>query len=212
MSRNITYFLSCSAFNILRSAGYEAQQPHPDPQLIRSLYINGLVYLLEALPPDLTGNEIETIQKHLPEQMYAKPDTPGNQKPGNPFITRNHASQQPSYIHRLLSAVIICGFLLAQFLLPYAKAILQYIYQYERSHRITERLVAATLEVADDLANNGTNSGTTAVSYRQGKMAAAASGVTSWLIEGIAGGICEGVGEGMAIIGLQPQTLRRRSK
>jgi hypothetical protein len=193
------------AFNILRSAGCEAQRPHPDSHLIRSLYINGLSYLLEALPSDLTNGEIKTIENHLPKRLHSSISSRYGQRPVGPSVMRN-TSTQPSYLHRFLSSVIIYGFLFAQLLLPYVKALLQSIYQYERSHRITERLVAATLEVADDLTKSGATSATTAVRSNQGKIATVISSVTYWWIEGFAGGIYEGIGEGMIIIsGQSPQ-------
>jgi hypothetical protein len=57
------------AANLLRNAGYEAQQPHTDSRLVRSLYINALLYLLDALPKDLTSDEAHSLQSRLPEPI-----------------------------------------------------------------------------------------------------------------------------------------------
>jgi len=57
------------AANLLRNAGYEAQQTHTDSRLVRSLYINALLYLLDALPEDLTSDEAHSLQSRLPEPI-----------------------------------------------------------------------------------------------------------------------------------------------
>ncbi|KAL1962554.1 hypothetical protein VTN77DRAFT_9429 [Rasamsonia byssochlamydoides] len=204
------------AFNLLRNAGFEAQQPNSDSRLVRTLYIHGLFYLLEALPDDLTSDEVRCIQDRLPEPVKstlpeAEADNSRSQ-PGKPvrFPGPHHP---PSYLHRIVATVIVYGFLLAQFLIPYAKAFLQNVYRYERNYRITERLVALTLDTADSLGKGGASFGSALVRLSEGRLGAAVSGFTAWWIEGIAGGIYEGVAEGMVIQGsMRPNTeLQRQS-
>ncbi|KAL1867434.1 hypothetical protein Plec18167_008707 [Paecilomyces lecythidis] len=194
------------AFNLLRNAGYEAQQPRSDSRLIRSLYINGLLYLLEALPADLTREETTSIRDRLPETIAStSPALPSNLQnnvsPRNRYSrysTTWNGSSEPSYLHRVLAYSIIQCFLVFQLLTPYIRLLLQQVYQYERSHRITERVVAAALGAADSLGKSGL---TAVLGLREGKFGAAVSELASWWIEGITGGICEGVGEGLIILG-----------
>lgn len=200
-----------TAFNLLRSAGFEAQQPNSDSRLVRTLYINGLLYLLEALPEDLTSDEIRCIQNRLPEPVKSTlPEADSRSQAGKP-AGRFSGQDQPSYLHRILATVIIYGFLLAQLLIPYVKRFLQNVYRYERHHRITERLIAAALETADSLGKGGASFGSALVSLSEGKVGAAVSSITAWWIEGIAGGVYEGVAEGMVILGSsRPNTELQR--
>ncbi|KAJ9214155.1 hypothetical protein DTO166G4_4212 [Paecilomyces variotii] len=193
------------AFNLLRNAGYEAQQPRADSRLVRSLYINGLLYLLEALPADLTREETASIRDRLPETI-ASPSTALSSSSQN-ISSRNkygrynttwNGSAEPSYLHRILAYSIIQCFLIIQLLSPYIRVLLQQAYQYERSHRITERVVTATLGAADSLGKSGV---TAVLGFREGRLGAAVSELASWWIEGVTGGICEGVGEGLIILG-----------
>jgi hypothetical protein len=196
--------------SLLRNAGYEAQQAHTDTRLVRSLYINGLLYLLEALPGDLSSEEVRSVQSRLPEPiksaLLARPATPAGEQEQGPADDLNAQCARlgrpdPSLLHRLLSTCIVCCFLVIQFLIPYAKTLLRNVYHYERSHRITERLVSATLDAADRLGKGGVNLGSAMSGLGKGRVGAALSGLAAWWIEGVAGGIYEGVGEGMVVLG-----------
>ncbi|EAW07275.1 uncharacterized protein ACLA_019800 [Aspergillus clavatus NRRL 1] len=206
-----------AALNLLRNAGYEAQQPNCDGRLIRSLYINAVSYLLDALPSDLTYEETATIQHSLPVSIKATLATPASaQSAGTPAPlahSRGGSRQLPerSYLHRLLASSIVQFFLLVQFLMPYVKILLQQVYQYERSHRLTERVVAATLDAADSFGKGSLSLGSTVLSLNDGRFGTAVTDLAAWWVEGVAGGIYEGVGEGMMILGLiRPQSDLQR--
>lgn len=188
------------ALNLLRSAGYEAQQPQCDGHLVRSLYINALSYLLEALPVDLTPEETARIRRSLPSPVNTSLTTPSAAGFVNHRVNPRYPAER-SYLHRLLASSIIQFFLLLQFLVPYLKIVLHRMYQYERSHRVTERVVSATLDAADNLGKRGVNLGSTVLGLHDGKVGIAVSSLAAWWIEGIAGGLYEGIGEGMTILG-----------
>ncbi|KAF7134003.1 hypothetical protein CNMCM5793_005583 [Aspergillus hiratsukae] len=201
------------ALNLLRNAGYEAQQAACDGRFVRSLYINALGYLLDALPADLTDEESMTIHHNLPARIKATLATPASAQPGAgagagdavTMVNQGAGTRYPterSYLHRLLASSIVQFFLIVQFLLPYAKILLHQVYRYERSHRITERLVTATLDAADSLGKGSVSLGSTVLRLNEGKVGTAFTNLAAWWVEGVAGGIYEGVGEGMMILGL----------
>jgi hypothetical protein len=204
--------VTVAAFNLLRNAGFEAQQPNADTRLVRRLYVNGLGYLLEALPPDLSSDEVRGIQERLPESVKstiveanqpAAPSTPGR------LATPN----QSSYLHRIIATCIVYGFILAQLLIPYARTLLQSLYRYERHHRFTERILAATLETADNIGKGANNISSLLFDISGGRVGTAVTNLTAWLIESVAGGVYDGVGEGLVVLGaIRPNTdLQRRS-
>jgi hypothetical protein len=206
------------AVNLLRNAGYEAQQLHTDSRLIRSLYINALVYLLDALPADLTGDEIHSLQSRFPGSIkVAIPAVPASTDEQGPAgskqsrFVRTRCPDQPSYLHRILSGTIVGCFLIMQFLIPYVKLVVRNLYRYERSHRIIERVIAAILRTADSLGKSGANFGSTLMGFGKGRVGAAASSFAAWWIESIASGIYDGIGEGMAMLGaIHPNGELRR--
>jgi hypothetical protein len=192
---------------LLRQAGYEAQKPTCESHHVRSLYIDSMAYFLSALPEDLSSEETLTVRRMLPEKL--KPAfTPSaglelsNSSPHPHAISAGTCPAQPSYLHRLLAASIIYFCILLQYIMPYIKDVLIHLYRYDRAHRVTERVTAATLYVVEKVGRGSVNLGTSVLNMYDGKPVSAVSGAAEWWIEGVAGGIYEGVGEGMAILGI----------
>ncbi|CAG7972045.1 unnamed protein product [Penicillium salamii] len=188
----------------LSLTGYEAQQPHADGRLARSLYVNALVYLLDALPQDLSAEETTMLQHHIPEQVTAALMTAPPR-----YVDREPRSchNPRSYLHKVLASVILQVFILLRFLLPYVKLLLRQVYEYERTHRITERVLTATLDAADGLGKGSVNIGASVCRLNEGRVGAALSNLAAWWMEGVAGGIYEGVGEGMVHLGIIGQEV-----
>lgn len=107
-----------------------------------------------------------------------------------------------SYLHRLLASTIVQIFLIVRFILPYMSVFLRQVYEYERSHHITERFITATLDVADGLGKTGIDAGNSVCRFNESKIGVAVGNLAAWWVEGIAGGIYDGVGEGMMQLGL----------
>lgn len=170
------------------------------------------MYLLDALPADLSAEESNMLQHRLPEPVKTSIITTTSST--NLARLENSSSAQGrqippprSYLHRLLASTIVQLFLLLRFILPYFKLFLRQVYEYERSHRITQRIVTTTLDAADGLGKSGVNIGSAVCKLNEGRVGAAVGNLAAWWIEGIAGGVYEGVGEGMVHLGLLKQGL-----
>lgn len=177
-------------------------------------------YLLSALPDSLTTKEVALLQEKLPEAVRPRSASQppaaveeetsvtftgleGTHKSkSKPQVISKYTQPERSCLHRLLASGIIQFFLLLQFLIPYIKVLLYHLYRYERSHHITERVVATTLDVADSLGKGGVSLGSAILRLNEGKVGAAVSDLAGWWVEGVAGGVYEGVGEGMMILGV----------
>ncbi|KAL2818375.1 hypothetical protein BJX63DRAFT_384168 [Aspergillus granulosus] len=181
-----------SALSRLRLVGYEAQRPHCERSLIRSLYLEALAYLLSGLPEDLTDEEAAKIRGSIPENVM-------------PLAMPPHPSTIPpparSYVHRLLASSIILFCLLLQFLMPFIKELIYHLYQHERSLRLIERTTAFALYIIEQVSRGGLSFGSTVLNIYDSKLGDTASSATSWWVEGVAGGIYEGLEEGMTILG-----------
>ncbi|KAE8148276.1 hypothetical protein BDV25DRAFT_20263 [Aspergillus avenaceus] len=191
------------AINLLRNVLYEAQQPECDGRLVRSMFINGLEYLLDALPVNLTYEETSRIQQRLPNQIRTTAGIAPQPLEASIPIRRSH-------LHKLLVRIIVQFFLIVHFLLPYFKIILHQLQEYERANQVTERVVSATLGLADSVGKRAVKLGSTFHTVRDGNMGIAASSFILWWFDSIVGGILEGFGEGMAI--LEPIQLKQDSE
>jgi hypothetical protein len=122
-------------------------------------------------------------------------------------------SDQPSLLHRTLASTIVQLFILFQFILPYLKYLLSAAYQYDREHKISEKLVSQGIETVDSLGKTGISFTAALYGMGDGKVGQMITQTAAWFVEGITGGIHEGVGEGMVIIGAAPrrsQVVERR--
>jgi hypothetical protein len=183
-----------------------------NPSFARQLYLHALTYLLRALPSDLTTEEQLSVRSALPAGVVE----PLRLEVSSGYNSRNLSGDsdgQPSLLHRLLSSTIIQMFILFQFILPYLKYLLSAAYQYEREHKISEKVLSQSIETVDTLGKRSLS--ITGAIYRMGdgKVGHIITDAASWFVEGITGGIHEGVGEGMVIIGARrpsPSGLERR--
>ncbi|PYI04171.1 hypothetical protein BO78DRAFT_462816 [Aspergillus sclerotiicarbonarius CBS 121057] len=191
------------ALSLLQNASHEAQQRQCDDRLARLLYIDAVGYLLDGLPADMTNDEIKTIRHNLPADV--RESLPAPVEMGPPATGLQGFPPYPpgkSYLHRLLASSIIHFFLLVQFFMPHVKVLMRLLYQYERSHRITERAIKTAKDAADSLGRGSVTLGSALLNSHEGRVGATVSNLALWWVEGIAGGIYEGLGEGMVIMGI----------
>ncbi|KAL4799125.1 hypothetical protein BDV19DRAFT_385802 [Aspergillus venezuelensis] len=205
------------ALHLLRDAGYEAQQPHSEPRLVRSLYLNSMAYLLSALPEDLSNDEAALLRSSMPEPLKPPLTLLSPTDPNNPQHQLQQSPPHPgpahrSYLHRLLASSIIYVCLILQLLMPYMKEVMFQLYLYDRAHRITERITALILLLAEKLGRGGVGLGNTVLNLYDGKTGTAVNGAAVWWVEGVAGGIYEGLGEGLMILGFGVDLRQERGE
>ncbi|KAH0566459.1 hypothetical protein GP486_000129 [Trichoglossum hirsutum] len=203
--------------NLLSSAMEESLQesqdaPDRDPALTRQLYIHSLTYLLRGLPKDLSAEERLDLRSALPsgvtEPLRLDIDDQN-------VVTirdserkiRNGTSSTPSLLHRITASLVIQLIVFAHFILPHIKALLRNAYIYERNNRLSERVLAKSIDTVDTVGKKGIEFGEAVARIGDGKLGQALNGVAVWCAEGVAGGIYEGVGEGIVIVSAKNQRL-----
>jgi len=178
------------------------------PSFSRQLYIHALTYLLRGLPTDLTTEEGLSVRSALPPGIAApiRLEIDGvemsSYRGSKNRLGRSTNKSQPSFLHRTLATSIINFFILVQFLLPYIKVLLRAAYEYERTHHISEKVLASSIETVDGLGRMGMRGG--GVIWGSG-LALGVGEAVNWIVEGVSGGIQEGLGEGMARVGVRKE-------
>jgi len=170
---------------------------------VRQLYLHALTYLLRALPPDLTTEEQLSVRSALPtgivEPLRVEVNTGYQaQLRGQ---TMSGADNSPSLLHRTLASTIVQLFILFQSILPYLKYLLRAAYQYDRTHKISEKVLSQSIDTANTLGKCGLSLIGTIYGMGDGKAGQVITDAVSWFVEGVTGGILDGVGEGMVIMG-----------
>lgn len=209
--------MSFAGLNLLSLAVEESSTISQDarfgnPSFARQLYLHALTYLLRALPSDLTTEEQLSVRSALPLGVVEPLQLNVNTGFNSPNVPRD-PDAQPSLLHRILASTIVQMFILFQFLLPYLKYLLSAAYQYEREHKISEKVLSQSIETVDTIGKRSLSITGAIYGMGDGKVGQIITDMASWFVEGVTGGIHEGVGEGMVIMGARrssPSGMERR--
>lgn len=181
------WLTSQSGINLLEALVAEAQDPSPQKRTLpRQQYIYTMAYLLHGLPQDLTPHEATTIEQALP---------PGLQKSSkcdkeSPVEGRSGYRSLP---RRMLASVIVQLFLLIQLLLPYLRLLLTSAYTYDRTHRITERALTASMTTLDSIGRKGADLVQSIIRSGNGRGIQVIAALSFWWFQEMASGIHEGM-------------------
>jgi len=145
-----------------------------------------MAYLLHGLPQDLTQHEATIIEQALPAVLQES-----SNEARRPQIEGR--SDTRSYLRRILATGIVQLFLLFQLFLPYFQLCLRNAYQYDRTHRITERVAAASVSALDNIGKRGVEFLGTIIRSGNGRGIQLLAAFSVWWIKEVSGGIHEGV-------------------
>lgn len=142
-----------------------------------------------ALPRDIR----ERVDQKARELQLLRPQGQG------PSVEVGKQAER-SFLHRLIAHTMLQFFLFLNFLLPYVKLFLGSLYQYERRHRVSERVFSAGVNGVDVMGKRGLDMSNAICGLNDGKVGDSINGLFVWWIRGVTGGIHEGVGEGLNIM------------
>jgi len=201
LSSGVTWKFANQGLSLLSLAFEESSVISRDNHLgnasfVRQLYIHSLTYLLRALPTDLTTEEQLSVRSALPsgvvDSLRVEVNTSHKQAT---------SIKQPSLLHRTLASIIVQIFIFFQFIIPYLKYLLRSAYQYDREHKISEKVLSQGIETVDVIGKQSLTLTSAICGMGDGKVGQMITQSAAWVVEGVTGGIHEGVGEGMVIMG-----------
>ncbi|KAI9741414.1 MAG: hypothetical protein M1818_004220 [Claussenomyces sp. TS43310] len=193
--------LNLLSLSVEESSAISRNDTYGNASFARQLYIHAMTYLLRGLPTDMTAEEQSSVRSALPTGVASPLRVDGVGQPSLNPSTSTRASQvrhPPSVVQRALASSIVQLIILFSFFLPYIRLFLKRAYDYERKNRVTERVLAGSLETADGLSRKGW--GLSAAIWGAGL-----GDVLGWMLEEVGAGVREGVGEGMGRITQQAE-------
>lgn len=149
----------------------------------RQLYLDSAAYMLQCLPPDLTEEELSRLQKAVPINSSSKTLQIGPSSRSLP--------KPRSILHRSLACAIICLCLIFRLFFPYIRVLIQIAYRYERTHRLSDRVLARTLSATDSVGKRAVEIASMALGSDL-----VVDGV-AYCVDGVCGGLLEGFQEGL---------------
>ncbi|KAM6514066.1 hypothetical protein FALCPG4_015238 [Fusarium falciforme] len=115
----------------------------------RTAFIDGVTYLLKALPQDLDVCELRRIQSALPEDV-AHLDLEAVQ-PGRDGPAQCASGRPRSILHRSVQITVVNLIFVLSFLLPYLMYLIRYIARMERKYKVSETVVGHWLDLVNSI-------------------------------------------------------------
>ena len=172
----------------LREANQDAAMRSPSFE--RKAYIDGVSYLLKALPQDLDESELAAIRRSLPKTM--------EEQNGQGRLT--NGPENPNLLHRSIQRVVVKIFILLHLIMPYVIFFFRQAAQLERKYKVSENVVGQAMDLANAFGRGSVTLSGAIFNMGDGKVGQALASACSWALEGVAGGLSDGVGEGLAAV------------
>lgn len=167
----------------------------PAADFERKAFLDGVEYILKALPSDLNEHELHRLRTSTPSN-FIPPPTPG----GRAYSPSRGANQGRSILHRGVQIAVVNIFLLIHLALPYIILLLRMAARTEREYRISENLVGAGMGLANAIGSKGMRITGALCNVGDGRLGQALTEAIAWTVEGLTGGLSDGVGEGLSIV------------
>ncbi|KNB06646.1 hypothetical protein FOXG_07319 [Fusarium oxysporum f. sp. lycopersici 4287] len=162
----------------------------------RKAFIDGVTYLLKALPPDLDVCELRRIQSALPEDV-AHLDQVAVQKGDG--LTQSASGRPRSILHRSVQMTVANLIFVLSFMLPYLMYLIRHIARMERKYKVFETVVGHGLSFVNSIGKQSLSLTETMCQMNDGKVGQALLEAFLWTVDGVARGISEGLGEGLQL-------------
>ncbi|KAI1436070.1 hypothetical protein GGR50DRAFT_693452 [Xylaria sp. CBS 124048] len=167
-----------------------------DPDFSRKSYIDGVAYMLMALPEDLSNQETATIRRALPPAiMDANIVCPRSKESGWGLIPED-CTMLRWCVARSVAAIVILIYLF----LSWVAALVHVATDYEREHRILQRAVSRGVVTAAAVGGRGVVISARVYGMREGRFGQLLNRILAWTVENVTHGIQEGLGEGLTMV------------
>ncbi|CAI6089919.1 unnamed protein product [Clonostachys chloroleuca] len=170
----------------------------------RKAFVDGVTYLIRALPPNLDERELEQVKAALPVSLSL---------PITESATHPRAMSPPatsglprSVLHRSVQLVVVQLILFLHFLLPYLILLFRTVVTFERKFKVSEAVFEQGINLAGAFRRQATRFVDAAVKVNDGKVGQGLSSVVAWIVKEVTRGIADGVGEGMVVTRLRDST------
>ncbi|KAL0944373.1 uncharacterized protein CTRU02_202260 [Colletotrichum truncatum] len=199
---NVDWRFAQQGLALIAVAQDELRRPSKRPAVDfeRKAFLDGVEYILKALPADLNEHELHRLRTSTPSN-FIPPSSPG----GRAYSPSRGANGGRSILHRGVQTAVVNIFILLHLALPYIILFLRLAARTEREYRISENLVGAGMSFANAVGSKGMRITGALCNVGDGRVGQALTEAIAWTVEGFTGGLSDGVGEGLTIVGAKRQ-------
>ncbi|RYP48600.1 hypothetical protein DL769_011188 [Monosporascus sp. CRB-8-3] len=162
-----------------------------DAAFARKSYIDGVVYMLKALPEDMDEIERAVV-------LRAAADSCGERESGE------GEGEDRTFLHRWVQSLVALVVLVAHALFRLSRECVRLGARYEREHHISRALVGLGLVAAGAVGRGGAVLGAAANAAGDSPAGRAVGARAAWALENVVAGIQDGLGEGMQTVNRRP--------
>ncbi len=195
--RGIDWFTTETGFMLCSRAHSQAIRDHGvvDSNALRDHYIDGLTYLLRALPSDLTPLQLGKIDNALPGELRS------NAAHGRRLRACSDRRMNANILSRGITFVMVQIAVFLSLILPLLMGLLNHCLRYERQHRVLENLFQRSLQGVESLGERGLDLKDSLIRFGDGRVGGAVFRGVTWVAEGVVQGVSEGAGKGVLVVG-----------
>lgn len=168
---------------LIECAGREAVSGDEDPELARKMFIDGLGYLLKALP-DLTPDETAQLSNYLPRSL--KPTSEQQMNEPAPSDSEGEGEDEVNYIYNFVTFATMYGVLFGSLMLPILERLVAAMYQCDQRYKIRSRVANTTTQTLSSIAKS------VFASLNEGRSGQIALGLSLYAIQGASRGFLDG--------------------
>ncbi|KAJ8119846.1 hypothetical protein ONZ43_g3293 [Nemania bipapillata] len=194
MASDIRWRYAEQGMNIQRMAYLEKRN---DPSFTRKSYIDGLTYMLMALPDNLSDQETAAIREALPPPVADLGLAGGRNDRG---IGWGPPPDNRTALQRCIAHFVALLVVLIHLALSYAGTVIRVGAYYERKHNISQHLASKGFIIATAVGRHSVVLSTKICAMKDGRFGRAISSIASWTAESVTYGIQEGIGQGLMMV------------
>ena len=166
-----------------------------DQARVREEYIDGVKYLLKALPPNMTQTELDKLDSALPAELQEIAEQ--RQARRNELRRR----RKSNLLSKTISWTILRAAMLLSIFLPLLLGLLGFCLRYERDNRLTEKFVDLATSGLNTLQKREPELQACVSRFGHGRVGKALIGGTAWFIGGVVQGVADGAGRSAPVLG-----------
>ncbi|KAI1824193.1 hypothetical protein F4861DRAFT_273561 [Xylaria intraflava] len=168
-----------------------------DPVFSRKSYIDGVAYMLMALPENLSNQETSTIRRALPRTIASTSMGGGTR---GEAIDWDLIPEGRTILRRCVARSVTALVILIHLVLSCIAVVVHVATDYEHKHRILQRVVSQGIVIAAAVGGHGVVFSTKIYGMREGRVGKAVNRIVTWTVENVTYGIQEGLGEGLMML------------
>ncbi|KAI1133103.1 hypothetical protein F5Y10DRAFT_229393 [Nemania abortiva] len=183
--------------NIQRIAYLEQRE---DPTFSRKSYIDGITYILMALPENLSDQETAAIREALPPPIADMGLAGARNDRNDRTIGWKPPAESRTALQRWIASFVAILVVLAHLALSYAAIVVRVGAYYERKHNISQLIASKSFVFATAVGKHGVILSAKICAMKDGRVGKIVSSLVGWTMETVTYGVQEGIGQGMMMV------------